>query len=56
MSATNAVTFEMVQAIANGTVPAGKALQDKNGKDIPTEYGEATQRGLCDERGPGGGA
>lgn len=47
MGTMNAATFEMVQSIANGTVPAGKALQDKNGKDIPTEY--ATKKELSEE-------
>lgn len=44
MSATNAATFEMVQAIQNGTVPVGKAAADKNGNDIPNTY--ATKKAL----------
>lgn len=43
MSTTNVATLEMLEAISGGTVPAGKALQDKNGKDIPTEYATKTE-------------
>ena len=38
MSATNTATFEMLQALQNGTVPVGKAVSDKNGNDIPATY------------------